>query len=97
MLFPLQNHAQKTRGKCCFLCEQEVKHLGTHHEDILTLLRVYEDVENVHVVSERCDAELLEHLFTLETLSEADIAEIVCTLIKAVKTLHDHGEALHIV
>lgn len=71
--------------------------LGKNTDDILALLRVYEDVENVHIVTEFCEGELLEHLYTSKSLSEHDIAGIICKLIQTLKKLHDHGEASNVV
>ena len=70
--------------------------LGGKHSNILAFQRVYEDVENVHIITDLCEGELLENLFTSQSLSQHNIATVMCTLVKALKFLHDHGETLHV-
>ena len=76
--------------------EQEIEILRnprSKHNNLVKLVRVYEDVQNIHMVFELCEGELLESLGSTEFLSERDIAEVLRVLVEVVLTLHGQGES----
>lgn len=71
---------------------QEVDiHLAVDHPHIVRLDRVYETPCAVHMVLERLDGELFDELVERRCFEEAEAAEVVRQVIRAVAYLHGQG------
>lgn len=73
---------------------QEVRSLTDprmRHNNILQLKEVFEDVENVYLITERCEEELMKKVAQLTAVSERDVASWLLPFAKAVNHAHING------
>ena len=61
------------------------------HNNILQSKEVFEDVENVYLVTEHCEEELMKKVAQLTVVSERDVASWLLPFAKAVNHAHRNG------